>query len=243
MILGVAWWVVVVVAVALIAGATAQGLVGLGLGQVAAPVTALVEPHLMPELLLFLAVTMPLVTLTRDHHDIDWPGLRWSLPSRVGGTIVGVLIVGTFTHREIGFAVGAMVLISVLLTIRAVRIPILPSTLVGAGFVSGVTGTATSIGGPPIALLYQHRLPHQIRSTLAVYFCFGACFSLIGLAVAGQVRLETFLLALLLMPCLLIGFGISRPLHHVVPRAHLRSGVLMICGMSAVALLVKSALI
>ena len=36
-----------------------------------------------------------------------------------------------------------------------------------------ITGTATSIGGPPMAILYQHQPPKTIRTTLAVYFLAG----------------------------------------------------------------------
>ena len=80
------------VAVALLAGATVQSLVGLGLGLVAAPVITMVEPRLMPELMLWLACTYPLVTLAGEREDIHWIGLGWSLPTRVVGTAVGALL-------------------------------------------------------------------------------------------------------------------------------------------------------
>jgi hypothetical protein len=51
--------VVAVLAATLVVGATVQGLVGLGLGLVAAPVTMLLEPSLMPDLLLWLALAPP----------------------------------------------------------------------------------------------------------------------------------------------------------------------------------------
>ena len=242
MIFGVDGWVVVLLAVTFTVGATTQGLVGLGVGMVGAPVTALVEPRLVPELLLWIALAMPMVTLTRDRHAIDWRGLAWAVPSRIPGTVVGVLLVGWFSEREIGLFVGGMVLLSVALTVRAFRVPVRPATLVGAGVASGVTGTASSIGGPPIALLYQHHDPAQIRSTLAVYFLAGAAISLVGLGVTGQLAWSTFWLAVLLLPCLVLGFLVSRALHRVVPRHQLRVGVLLVCASSSAVLLVRSVL-
>jgi len=100
----------------------------------------------------------------------------------------------------------------------------------------------TSIGGPPIALLYQHHDPAQIRSTLAVYFLAGAAFSLVGLGISGQLEASTFWLAVALLPCLVAGFGLSRALHRVVPRHQLRTGVLLVCALSSTVLLVRSAL-
>ena len=241
--LGVDAGVLLVLALAVVGGATAQGLVGLGVGLVAAPVATLLAPDLMPELLLWLALAMPLLTLTRERVGVDWRGLAWAVPARIPGTIAGVLLVRVFSAREIGIAVAVMVLVSVALTVRALEVPVRPATLSGAGFVSGVTGTATSIGGPPLALLYQRRPPLQVRPTLAVYFLLGAAFSLVGLGLGGHLHRSTFLLAVTLLPALLAGFGLSRLLHPRVGRAHLRAGVLLVCALSAVALLLKSLLV
>ncbi len=231
---------VAVLAATLVVGATVQGLVGLGLGLVAAPVTMLLEPSLMPDLLLWLALLLPVVTLVREHHDIDWPGLGWSVTARIPGTVVGVWLLTVFSERALGIAVGVMVLVSVLLTARAVVVPVNRTSLVAAGVASGITGTATSIGGPPMALLLQHRPPHQIRSTLGVYFLLGAALSLLGLGLAGSLELSTFVLALTLVPCLLAGFAASRALHRRLPRDRVRAAVLVVCGASAVVLLVRS---
>ena len=77
---GVGLGIVAVIAVALVVGALVQGVVGLGLGLISAPVITLVAPSLMPGMLLVLVSTMPLLTLVKEHDEIDWRGLRWSLP-------------------------------------------------------------------------------------------------------------------------------------------------------------------
>ena len=196
----------------------------------------------MPDLLLCLAFVMPLVTLVREHHQVDWSGLGWSLTARVPGTVLGVLLVGWFTTRELGIAVGVMVLAGVLLTVRTIELPVTRGTLLGAGFVSGVSGTATSIGGPPLAVLYQHRDPAQIRSTLAIFFLAGAGLSLLGLGLAGSLEASTVLLSVVMTPFLVVGFLLSRLLGRVVPSRHIRSGVLLVCAASAVVLLARSGL-
>ena len=234
--------VLAVLAATLVVGATVQGFVGLGLGLVAAPVTMLLEPALMPDLLLWLAMLFPLVTLAREHDDIDWRGLTWSVAARIPGTAAGVYLLSIFSDRTLGVAVALMVLVSVATTARAVRLPVNRSSLVTAGFASGVTGTATSIGGPPLAILYQHRSAEQIRSTLGVYFILGAGLSLIGLAVGGGLEASTFLLAMALVPCLLVGFVMTRVLRGLVPRERVRVAILVVCTASAAILLVRSLL-
>jgi uncharacterized membrane protein YfcA len=112
--------------------------------------------------------------------------------------------------------------------------------LVTAGWVSGVTGTATSIGGPPLALLYQHRPGPQVRSTLAVYFIFGATLSLVGLGLGGALHTRDLALAAVLAPFLLVGSAAARPVRARIDVGHTRTAVLAVCAASAIALLVRS---
>lgn len=232
--------VLVIVVLVTVVGAVVQSLVGLGVGLVAAPVVTIVAPELMPVTLLVLALLMPVVTLWHEHHEIDWRGLAWALPARVPGTVVGVWLVAVSDPGTLGVLVGVVVLLSVLLTWRTVTVPVTPSTLPGAGFVSGVTGTATSIGGPPMALLYQHRSPTQVRSTLAVYFLVGALLSLGALALTGHVDRHAAAVGLALVPALVLGMLVARVVRRRVDPSSVRAGVLLVCAFSAVVLLVRS---
>ncbi len=227
-------------ALALLAGATVQSLVGLGLGLVAAPVITLVDPRLMPEVMLWLACVYPLVTLAAEREDIHWAGLGWSLPTRVIGTVAGVAAVATFSTQLLGLVVAVIVLSAVLVTWLALRPPLNRASLLVAGAVSGFAGTATSIGGPPMAVLYQHRPPREIRTTLAVYFMVGAGMSLVGLGLAGQLEAHRALLAACLTPVLPIGAALGRALRVRLPERHVRGAVLGVCATSALVLLVKS---
>jgi uncharacterized protein len=119
-------------------------------------------------------------------------------------------------------------------------VPITRSSLGTAGFVSGVTGTATSIGGPPFALLYQHRPPPQIRSTMAVYFVVGAAISLVGLSLSGDLELHQLAVAGLLLPALGLGVLVGAPLRRALPAHRVRPAVLLVSAASALVLVVRS---
>jgi uncharacterized membrane protein YfcA len=221
-------------------GATMQGLVGLGLNLVSAPVVTLVAPSLMPELLLVLAVLLPVFTLARSHEEIDWRGLAWVLPARVPGVALGVLFLALFSDEVVAIAVAVMVLLAVVLSLAPFEAPVRRGTLGLAGLLSGLAGTATSIGGPPVALLYQHRSPQQIRSTLAVVFSVGAAMSLVGIWLGGHLDTHALPLAVLLTPCLVLGAWAGARLQPVLADRHVRYAVLAICAGSALLLLVRS---
>jgi uncharacterized protein len=203
-------------------------------------VTVLVAPGLMPDMLLWLVLTLPLLTLVRDHEGVDWRGLAWVLPGRLPGIALGVAAVAAFSDDALGVAVGTMVLLATLLTWRSVHVPVTRPSLLGAGVVSGFTGTTTSVGGPPVALLYQHRPPAQIRSTLAVYFVLGGVLSLAGLGLGGQLSIPSAVVALSLVPALAVGTVAGRVLRERVAPERVRPLVLFACAASATTVLVVS---
>ena len=229
-----------VIAAAVLVGSVVQSAVGLGVGLVAAPVTALLEPALMPGALLMVAALMPCMTLVFDHHDIDWRGLLWSLPARVPGTLVGVWVVTALSARELGIAIGVVVLLAVAVTWHAVTVPVNRATLSAAGFASGITGTATSIGGPPIAIVYQHRPAREIRTTMAVYFLVGASLSLAALLVTGDLTRDQAVASATLVPFLALGAGLGALARRSIPARIVRPAVLLVSSASALVLLVKS---
>jgi uncharacterized membrane protein YfcA len=229
-----------VLAAAVALGALVQGAVGLGLGLVAAPVVTLVEPGLMPGVMIWLASGYPLLTLATEWRHTDWRGLGWAVAGRVPGTALGVAVVAVISARALGVLVGVMVLAAVLLTWQVVRLPERPAVLAGAGVVSGVTGTATSIGGPPLALVYQHVTGARLRATMAGYFAAGGVLSLAGLALGGQLDSAQAVTALALVPFLVAGFLLAAPVRRHVDAGRTRAAVLLVCAASALVLLVRS---
>lgn len=232
----------VIVALAVLCGSLIQGSVGLGLGLVAAPVTALVDPTLIPGTLLWLAAVLPILTLVADAANADWRGLAWAFTGRVPATVLGAWVVSIVSAQVMGLLVGGLVLAAVVLTTRSFRLPKRRSVLVAAGVVSGVSGTATSIGGPPLALVYQHEPASRIRSTLAVYFVGGAALSLTVLAMVGELTARQGVLALWLAPLLVGGFALSGLVRRHLRPAAVRAAVLVVCAAAALALIARSLL-
>jgi uncharacterized membrane protein YfcA len=235
-----AWPIVVLIGLVVMLGAYVQAVVGLGLGLLGAPVIALVEPSLVPVLTLWLALLISGLNLLGEHEHVDWRSTSWSLPARVPGTVVGAWLVAAFTEEQIGVALAVMVLLAVVLSVRTVDVPVNPATLATAGFVAGTTGTATSVGGPPIALLYQHGDPKVARATMSVFFFVGVILSLTGLALSGSLDREPSLLALAMAPGVVVGYVVGRRTRGLVDRDLFRWGVLVVCTVSALILLVRS---
>lgn len=232
--------VTIALAVAVFAGAAVQGAIGLGLGLLAAPVAALLAPELVPGTLVWLSMLLPVFTLAREWAHVDWWGLRWAFLGRVPATVLGAWIVSVSSPRALSVAVGLVILVAVALTVRTIRLPMRRGVLVAAGAVSGVAGTATSIGGPPLALVYQGELGPRVRSTLAMYFLLGAGFSLLALTAVGELGRTETVAALWLTPPMVAGFLAASALRAFVDGGRLRPAVMAVCTVSAVTLIVRS---
>ncbi|NUT43059.1 MAG: sulfite exporter TauE/SafE family protein [Thermoactinospora sp.] len=234
------WTVLLVAGTAVLIGAIVQGGVGFGLGLVAAPVVTMLDPGLMPGAIQVVNVTLPLFTLAAEWRRIDWRGLGWALLGRLPGSAIGALIVVYVSASTLGVMVGVMVLIAVGLTARALSVPRNGLTLTGAGFVSGITGTATGIGGPPIALVYQSAKGPQIRATLAGFFFLSAAQSLVILWAVDRLPARAVTSGLALIPFLIAGFLLSGPLRRYLDGGRVRAAILLVAAVSAATLIGQS---
>lgn len=236
------WMVLLIAGAAVMTGAAVQTTAGLGLGLVAAPVISFLDPGLMPGSVLIAAVVLPVLTLLQEWRQVDWRGLAWGLPARLPGTVLGVWLVAVLQPRTLVGVVGATVLGAVVLSVWSFRVRISPVSLIAAGCVSGVFGTATSVGGPPVALLYQDEPPARVRATLAAFFLFGASISLAALAVGGQLDVRTVVAGLAAIPGVGIGFGLGTVLRRRIGTGRLRAVMLWVVTASALGLLIKAVL-
>jgi hypothetical protein len=177
----------------------------------------------------------------RDRVAIDRRGLGWILAGRVPGTVLGAYVVAALSGKGVAVALSAMVLVDVALSASGWRLARTIPALAGVGAVSGLMGTISSIGGPPVAMLYQDSKGAELRSTLSVIFSVGAAMSVVFLAVAGEFGLEQIKIALTLVPGILVGFVASRWTARWLDRGFVRPVVLGVCAVSALAALVRYA--
>ncbi|WDZ89031.1 sulfite exporter TauE/SafE family protein [Nocardiopsis sp. HUAS JQ3] len=226
--------------VAVFVGAAVQSTVGLGLGLVAAPVLSFLDPTLVPGALLVAVIALPGLTLLQEWRHVDWRGLAWGLPARLPGTALGVWVVAALEPRALAGAVGAMVLVAVALSLWSLRVRITPVSLVAAGTLSGLTGTATTIGGPPMALLYQYEEPARVRATLAAFFLLGGAVSLAALALGGQMDARTAAVGACAVPFVVAGFFAGTALRRRVDAGRLRAALLAVVAASALGLLARA---
>jgi uncharacterized protein len=220
-------------------GATVQGSVGFGANLVAVPVVAVLVPEALPVVLLLWVLPLVVAMAVREHHGVDWPGVGWITLGRLPGTAVGTWVVAEVADDTLSVLCGGAVLAAVVTSLLTTTVRVTPVTRAVAGFTAGVMGTATSIGGPPMALLYQHHEGRVLRATLAAAFAVGTTTSLAALTISGVVEGWQVWLALALLPGLAAGMLLSRSLTRYLDRRWLRPVVLGVAAVAALAAVLR----
>ena len=232
----------IVAAVAVMAvGAAVQGSVGFGLNVVAAPILIQINPDLVPGPLLAAALVMSLMVARRDRSGINRPALTWALAGRLPGATLGVfLLVRVFSDWSLSVFLASVILVGAALSVAPIRLPQGRPVIALGGFVSGVAGTTTGVGGPPMALALQHIPPRQLRGTMSVYFLVGASFSLALLATWGQFGTRHLVAVGILVPGQLLGYVLSGRLVPVLERGYTRPALLVISVAAALSVLIRA---
>ena len=220
-------------------GATLQGTVGFGLGVFAVPVLLLIAPAMVPGPILAASVVLTLFMTHRDRRAILVRDLKWALTGRVAGVAAGLGLLVVVPADRLGAVLGGLVVMGVLMTVARAHLAITPGTLVGAGALSGLMGTAAAVGGPPMALLYQRESGPRVRGTLSAYFLIGILMSLTGLHFVGRFGVGELRGTALLLPGTILGFLLSRRTAVWLDRGYTRTGILAVSAVTGLLVIVQ----
>jgi uncharacterized membrane protein YfcA len=221
--------------------ACVQGAVGFGLSLLAVPVLLLIDPSLVPVPLIVASLTINVGSSYRNRGGID-RGVRWALLGSVPGAFLGAYAIAILPQRPLAITLGVLVLAAVAVSASGLEVAPTTGSLLAAGVISGFTGTASSIGGPPLALMYQRAHGSIVRGTLAMYFLVGSVLSLTVLGLFGKLGGRELAESLMLAPFIALGFAGSKPAAKLLDRGRTREAVLIVSALSAIVLIANELL-
>ncbi|MEP0940454.1 MAG: sulfite exporter TauE/SafE family protein [Rhizobiaceae bacterium] len=199
-------WVAIAVVTIVFAGAIVQAGLGMGFGLTVAPILALLDPVLVPVSALYLGTATSIAGAWNERTNIVWGEVGVCLSGRATGILVGLyVLIGLTSIKTFSLVFGTIILFAVLLSAVGWQLALNMRNLFAMGLVSGFTGVITSVGAPPLALIYQHQSATKSRATLATFFAFGGAISLVALYAAGLANLTHLWLALFMAPAAIAG--------------------------------------
>lgn len=219
--------------------AIVQSTTGMGFGLVAAPALIWIYPEMIPATILIMGFVVSGISALKERKSIMPRQLGVSVLGRLVGSVAAIpLLFLLSSSQTFSVVFGALILLAVGLSLVGVRPGLTWSNLLIGGTVSGFTGTITSVGAPPIVLVFQDQPASSARPTLNAFFALASVVSLAALAYAGRLSGEHLLLAVILAPGFLGGIYVSKYVRgHVDER--LRPLVLLVCAGSAVGLIAR----
>ena len=230
-----------VIAIALVVAAAAVVQVGLGMGfgLTAAPLLALIDPSLVPAPTLFLGMLTAAWAARAEYRSVQWSEVGLAVIGRLAGVAGGAAVLLVLVDRKTFTLIfGLLIAAAVVLSASGLRLHFTRPRLLAMGAASGLLGTLTSIGAPPIALIYQDRPATKARPTLSAFFAIGCAISLAGLFVSGWAGWNDVVLAGLMLPPMLAGLLIARLLKGRFDRRY-RPALLAISGIAALMLIAR----
>ncbi|MCH5644772.1 MULTISPECIES: sulfite exporter TauE/SafE family protein [unclassified Gordonia (in: high G+C Gram-positive bacteria)] len=229
--------ILAVVTVTVCLAACMQASIGFGMGMLAAPVVALVAPELLPGTLIASATVVTLMVVVKEREALDLRGTGWALVGRIPGTIAGALLLVWLPERGLALMLAGVVLGGVVLAALGWQPRPRRRALATAGAASGLLGTATSIGGPPMALVMSGSEGARVRSNMSAFFLVGSLMSLGALAAAGHLHREIAVAFVVLIPAVVVGYFASRYVNRLLDAKRLRTVSIVVSTIGALLLI------
>jgi uncharacterized membrane protein YfcA len=222
-------------------GSAVQGVVGFGLAVVTAPVLMLYnsESVFVPGPLLLAAMILTMLIAHRDRGSVAKNEVAIGTVGRVIGMLPAAYALSVLDQTQYNLVFAALILFGVVLSASGWHLRPTPKTLLAASTLSAFAGTISSVGGPPLALVYQHQKGPHIRGTMSAIFTIGTVISLAGLWWVKRFGTPQLIAGLLLTPAIVAGFAASRFFTGYIDGKWTRPAILGVSLLSAVVILIK----
>lgn len=219
--------------------AVLQMAIGMGFGMLASPLLALVKPEIVPGCVMLIGLVVAFSGAWRERQNIHLQEIKMGFGGRIVGSAMAFAILLYIANLDVFLIVfGTVMLMAVIMAASGVRIAFNDRNLFGLSVVSGLMGTITAVGAPPMAIIYHDRPPNIVRPTLNAFFGAGSVLGLMGLAASGWLHRDDFLAAILLLPALISGIYLSRYFQNL-PALFLSRILLFLSGLASILLIFR----
>ncbi len=223
-------------------GSIVQGSIGFGLAVVSAPILMMIDPVFVPGPLLMAASLLVVLIAHRDRRAAVRRDVALGIVGRILGTLPAAYALSIMPGQYYSVLFATLVLLAVGLSLSGWHLPPTPRNVIAAATLSGFASTVASLGGAPMALVYQKEEGPKVRGTMSAIFIAGTLVSIAGLWWAGMFGRVELLLGLMMMPGIAIGFALSRYTARYIDGEYFRPALLVVSAASGVAILVRALL-
>jgi len=201
---------IVLCATVILSAAFVKGMTGFGFALLAVPFLSMIFPMqvLVPAMSLFNLITS-LVILFKLKEKIKAYYFIPMFVASLGGIPLGVYALEYMSSETLRLITGILVVLFSLQMLGKVKLAkhFLKYPIVFAGFISGILGSAISVGGPPLVIAMNRKgyQKDRFRGVFAWFSTFSSFFTTAAFIMKGMIEMESVNLALFCLPILFFG--------------------------------------
>lgn len=227
-------WIWFAAALSLFVGCWVQTALGFGMAVIAAPIFVLLNPMWVPVALTLCALFLSILNTWNQRQHLELRALALPFITRIPGTIVGAWLLLQLNANTLQMFVACCVLLAVVISYYGAQFEYTPKRMGAAAFASGIMGTTTSIGGPPMALVMQHGNPKNVRANLSLYFAYSCTLSMCSYYAIGLLNTQLLMESMSFLPVCVLGFVLGKKARGRVDDGNrFRPLLLVICSAAA----------
>lgn len=201
---------------------------------IAAPIFVLLNPMWVPVALTLCALFLSILNTWNQRQHLELRALALPFITRIPGTIVGAWLLLQLNANTLQMFVACCVLLAVVISYYGAQFEYTPKRMGAAAFASGIMGTTTSIGGPPMALVMQHGNPKNVRANLSLYFAYSCTLSMCSYYAIGLLNTQLLMESMSFLPVCVLGFVLGKKARGRVDDGNrFRPLLLVICSAAA----------
>lgn len=220
------------------AGSMVMGTVGFGIVLVAAPVILIyLEPQQTVVVLNGLTVILMAMVLMRTWRHLEFRASIGLILGGMAATPIGVLVLNAASPGVLRVTIAIVIIFLALFSLTNIQLPFAQRRPAGPifGFLTSLSVTTIGVGGPigAIYVIAQRWKAETVRAVLALFFVVFDSMAFALYAATGLVGRDTLANIGVMIPGLIIGFGLSAVLVSRINERFFRYtvvGVIVVAG-------------
>ncbi len=224
----------------LIVGSILQMATGVTAGMIIVPFLAMISYTLIPVPIAFASLALTIMMAYKGREHIDTKNMLEISLGTLAGILLSIFILKNIKFEHLGVIFGLFILISIFISIRIKSFTLNKRINYVGGFVSGVMGSMSAVGGQILALLFQNHPLESLKATLAFLYTLFSTLMLSMFFIFGEFSYTQFISGIYMMPGFIIGFFLAPIFSKYLNPKHSKTMVLSMATIGAIILIAKS---
>lgn len=226
--------------VIIVLGSILQMATGVSVGMLIVPFLAMISYTLVPLPVVLASLALTVMMAYRGRAHIDYANANAVSLGMLAGIFLAVFIFSHLYSDYLGLLFGALILISVGISVKIDAFTLNTKMNYLGGLVAGTMGALAAVGGQVLALLFQNHSHESIKATLAMLYTIFSIAMLIVFFLFDHFSAAQLEAGFMMMPGFFMGYLIAPWFVRYFDAKYAKKAVLIMASMGSLLLMGQS---